>query len=185
MSFEHLSGSGGSGAYQAADPFGYQSAEKLRNNLNLLASGVFGRNILWGGSDVLGITGEATGDVDLPGWFPLVIDNASSVISDSGGTLVCQVRFLVRVSNAAINVTPKIVYGSTFPTFGSTATVSGTAACAATSSDYSGTNQYQTVAVTLPAASRIFKPLLTIAGTPASGYQVYGRAILDLYVQLP
>jgi hypothetical protein len=172
MSFEHLSGSGGSGAYQAADPFGYQSAEKLRNNLNLLASGVFGRNILWGGSDVLGITGEATGDVDLPGWFPLVIDNASSVISDSGGTLVCQVRFLVRVSNAAINVTPKIVYGSTFPTFGSTATVSGT-------------NQYQTVAVTLPAASRIFKPLLTIAGTPASGYQVYGRAILDLYVQLP
>lgn len=184
MSFEHISGSGSGGAYAALDPLGYQTAEKVRNDLNLLASGVFCRNLLIGGSDV-GITAEATGDVDLPGWFPVWIDNTSSAISDSGGTLVCQVRFLVRVSNAAINVTPKIVYGSTIGTLSTVATVSGTAACAATTSDFSGTNSYQTVSVTLPTGSKLFKPLLTIAGTPAAGYYVYGRAFLDLYVQLP
>jgi hypothetical protein len=161
----------------------------LRDLTDLLATGAVQRNLFVGGSENIGIPAEATGDVTLYGFAPWSVDNTSSQISGfvntNGGTLVVQVRFLVRVSNAAINVTPKIFYGSTMGSITTAATVSGTAACAATASDYSGTNQIQTVTLTLPAGLKYFKPALTIAGATAVGYQVWGRAYYDAYVSLP
>jgi hypothetical protein len=191
---KRIHGSGAGGAWVDGDDFTLTAGfDPLRNVLDLMMAGSTFRNQFFGGSEITGISAEATGDVTLIDWVPLLIDNTSSQLSGftdsppsgSAATFVCQVRFFVRVSNSAINVTPKILYGSSMTSFGSTATVSGTAACSAMDSDYSGTNQIQTVTVTLPAGARYFKPQLTIAGTPASGYQVWGRAYADLFVSLP
>jgi hypothetical protein len=161
----------------------------LRGLTDLLATGALQRNVFVGGSENIGIPAEATGDVTLYDSVPWSVPNESSQISGfstaNGGTLVVQVRFLVRVSNAAINVTPKVFYGSTMGSIATAATVSGTAACSATDSDYSGTNQIQTVTLTLPAGLKYFRAALTIAGVPAAGYQVWGRAFYDAYVSLP
>lgn len=161
----------------------------LRDLTDLLATGAVQRNLFVGGSELVGIPAEATGDVTLYDFVPWSVDNTSAQISGfsttNGGTLVVQVRFMVRVSNAAINVTPKILYGSSMASIATTATISGAAACAATDSDYSGTNQIQTVTLTLPSGVKYFKPRLTVAGTPAAGYQVWGRAYYDAYVSLP
>ena len=158
----------------------------LRDLTDLLALGCFARNLYVGGSDVLGIPAEVTGDVELPGWFPFLIDNSNSQISgfsnSNGGTLVVQVRYFVRVSNGAITFTPKIVYGTSMSALSTTATISGQAACSATSSAYTGTDQVQTVAFTLPAGAKWFKALGTIGGTPAAGYQAFARAVHDLYI---
>jgi hypothetical protein len=91
------------------------------------------------------------------------------------------------VSNIAISVTPKLFYSSSRASVaagGSVATLSGTAACSATSSDYSGSNQIQTVTLSLPTGLKYFRGALTIAGTPAANYQVWGRAWCDLFVSL-
>src|SRR4051812_25542418 len=78
----------------------------LRDLTDLLASGALQRNLFVGGSENIGIPAEATGDVTLYNFTPWSVDNTSSQISGfsatNGGTLVVQVRFLVRVSNAAI-----------------------------------------------------------------------------------
>jgi hypothetical protein len=165
----------------------------LRDDVDLLLAASLHKNLFVGGSENVGIPAEATGDVTLYDWVPWLVDNTGSQLSGftdsppsgSAATLVVQVRFLVRVSNAAINVTPKILYGPSMTSIPSTATISGTAACSATNSDYSGTNQIQTVTLTLPSGVNYFKAKLTVAGTAAAGYQVWGRAYADLYVSLP
>jgi hypothetical protein len=158
----------------------------VRDMLGLIALGCFGRELPFGGSDITGVTAEATGDYDLYNGFPHIIDNSSSQLSNfsnaNGGTLVCQVRFLLRVSNAGINITPKLVYGTSMSSLSTVATLSGQAACAATSSAYTGTNQYQAVSFTLPVGAKWFKPLITVAGTPAAGYLFWARAVRDLYI---
>lgn len=185
--WSRLAGSGAGGAFIANDPFNVTRANLTREDLDLLALASFRRNVFAGGSETEGIDAGATGDVDLLHFLPMEVDNTSgqlSTFSDAnGGVLVARFRFLVRVSNAAISVTPKIRYGSTFSAMTTVATISGAAACSVTSSDYSGSNQYQTVDVTLPTGVKLFKPQLTIAGTVAAGYQVWGRAMFDLFVQ--
>ena len=159
----------------------------LRDLTDLLALGAIQRNLFIGGSEVNGIPATATGDVTLVEFVPWSVDNVSSQVSGfsnaNGGTLTVQVRFMVRVSNAAINVTPKVWYGSSMSAISSAATLTGAVSCAATNEDYSGTNQVQIVTLTLPAGLKYFKAGLTIAGTPAADYQVWGRGYYDCFIQ--
>ena len=60
---------------------------------------------------------------------------------------------------------------------------SGALACAATSADFSGTNQYQTVSITEPSGVKLWKPQVTVAGTGGNPYTVWVRAVLDSYIQ--
>lgn len=155
------------------------------------AAGLLQRNVFAGGSLTEEIDASATGTFDLKPWLPIEIDNRNtSQISGfnnaNGGTLVVQFRFLLRVTDANINITPRIVYASTVAGLASptVATVSGSAACDDTADDFSASaDQYQTLALTLPAnVLRIFKPQITIAGTPSTGYGAIALAMYDCYV---
>ncbi len=191
---KRLHGSGSGGAWVDGDKFKLTPHYvPLRDTLDLLLGAVLQRNVFMGGDEVTGIVAEATGDVSLLHWLPILVDNTSSQLSGftdsppsgSAASFVAQVRFMVRVSNGGISVTPKVFYGSSMGSITSVATISGAAACSATASDYSGTNQIQTVAVTLPAGAKYLRAALTVGGTPASGYQVWGRALADVYVAPP
>lgn len=184
---KRIAGSGAGGAFTAGDLFKLTAhVQPLKDDIDLFLLGVLGRNLFAGGSDSLGIPGESPGDVNLESWLPISIDNTANQLSSfsdtNGGVLVCQMRFMVRVSNAGITVTPKVMYGTTISGLSSVATISGAAACLATASDYTGTDQYQTIAITLPSGANLLKPMLTIGGTPASGYQVWGKVLYDCYV---
>lgn len=185
--YTRIGGSGSAGVYTTDDPFNLTQANRLRDGLDKLALAALQRNIWAGGTREAPIAVSADGDVDLLDPVPLVIDNTggqwSSFSDANGAVLVAQFRFEVRVSDAAITVTPKLRYGATFTTITTVATISGAAACAATASDYSGTNQYQTVTVTLPSGVKLWKPQLTVAGTGGDPYSVWGRAFFDLYIQ--
>lgn len=153
-----------------------------RDMVDLFALSAFQRNIFAGGGHGVEIDASATGTFDLPGWLPIGVDNRNNQISGfsntNGGTLVVQFRFLVWVSNAGITVQPK-VYDITAAAL---ATTSGGTTSSGTSDDYSGTNQQQTLALTLPAALHYFKPKITIAGTPAAGYTAKALALYDCFI---
>lgn len=159
--------------------------DPLKDVTDLLALGVIQRNTYAGGGQGLPLSAEATGSVDLIPWIPIGIDNRntsqiSSFLTTNGGTLKVQFRFLVRVSDASINVTPRIFN----ITSNGAATISGAAACSATSDAYSGTNQQQTIALTLPSnVLNYFKPQITIAGSVAEGLKVWATAVFDLFVE--
>ncbi len=159
----------------------------LLDDLDLFMLGITQRNVPLGGSDTIGIPAESTGDVDLLNWTPLEIDNTNSQISNfsdlNGGVLVRRLRYLVRVSNAAISVTPKALYGPTITSLLSVVGLSGAAACSATAADYTGTNSYQLITMTIPPGLNIVKCQATISGTVAVGYQVWARAFYDCYIQ--
>jgi hypothetical protein len=191
---KRLHGSGTAGDWADLDKFKLTAHYKpLRDSVDSFLGAFWTRNLYVGGSENVGLPGTATGDVTLWEYVPWMVDNTGSQITGftdspptgSPATLVVQVRFLVRVSNAAINVTPKIWHSTTMGGSPTAATISGTAACAATNADYSGTDQIQTVALTLPTSLKYFKAGLTIAGTPDPSYQVWGRAYFDCYVSLP
>lgn len=188
MTLGRLTGTGSGGDLAATAPFdkfNRARGQVVKETLDVLMAGDLGRNRFVGGGQAFDLDGSATGTLDLQPWVPFGIDNRGNRLSDfsdaNGASLIVQVRFLLWVSNGAINVTPKI-YDITAAAL---ATTSGGAACAATSIDYGGTNQQQTLTLTLPNAHHYFKPQLTIAGTPDSGYLVRGTAIYDCYVALP
>lgn len=180
-------GSGTAGAFVAGTDELSEASHltPARDNFDAMMAAAMQKNVYAGGSFEFGITAEATGDVDLRPALPIVVDNRGSRISgftdSQGAVLKVQFRFYVRVSNAAITVTPK-VYDIDAP---GAATVSGAATSSGIATDYSGTNQVQVVALTLPTAKHSFKPQLTIGGTPATGYEVFGLAMFDLYVEMP
>lgn len=163
-----------------------------KENFDLWLAGVIQRGAFAGGSETEGIDASATGDKKLLHWQSIPIDNSGAQISGfsdtNGAVLVARFRYRLRVSNGAISVTPKIWYASTesgliaSPTV---ATISGEAACSATNDDYSGADQIQSVAFTMPSGLKYFGAGFTIGGTPAAGYQVWVRAVCDVFVQLP
>lgn len=177
-----LRGSGTGGIWVDGDYFNRDQYTHLSDMIALSAAGVFQRNVFAGGGHGVEIDASSAGTFDLPGWLPIEIDNASNQLTgftDSfSAVLVVQFRFLVWVSNAAITVTPK-VYDITAA---AAATTSGAAACSATTEDYSGTNQQQTLALTLPNAKHSYRAQLTIAGTPAAGYRARALAMVDVYI---
>lgn len=179
---KRILGQGVSGAWLDPDTFdlptGYQP---LKDNLELLMLGALQRNVYAGGG-VTEIDASATGTFDLPGWLPIEVDNTNNQLSGFtdpySAVLTVRYRFLLWVSDATINITPKI-YDITAAAL---ATQSGAVACSATSQDYSGTNQQQTVVLTLPNASHSFKPQVTIAGTVTAGFTVRGIALYDCFI---
>lgn len=148
-----LAGTGAGSAYQSGDPFGYQSAEKLRNDIALAALGVWGRNQYGGGDENFGFPVNDPPSTD---WMTALncvefeIDNSNSQLSGSTNVVI-QARVMVRVEGGspAISVTPRI-YNLTDA---SVPTQSGAAACSAAALDFSGTNQKQTITLT-PAAGK-------------------------------
>ncbi len=169
-----LTGSGTANAYVTGDPFGYQSAEKLRSDLNLLMLGIISRNQYGGGDDVTGILASVATDVIGQG-DGFEIDNTSNQLSGSSGVVI-QVRVRLRVENAAISVTPRIYN----VTDSSVATTSGAAACSATATDFSGSNQQQTLALTAVSGKKKYKVQITPS---AATYQAWASGVLwDLYI---
>lgn len=166
--------------------------QPAKENFDLWLAGVIQSGTFAGGSETEGIDASATGDKRLLHWCSIPVRNAGAQISGfsdtNGAVLVAQFRYRLRVSNGAISVTPKIWYASTesglisAPTV---ATISGEAACSATNDDYSGADQIQSVAFTMPSGLKYFGAGLTIGGTPAAGYQVWARAVCDVFVSLP
>lgn len=153
----------------------------LRNTLDALMNGVVQRNVFAGGTFEL--DGSSSGSFDLPGWIPIEIDNSSNRItgfSDGTAVLKVQFRFLLYTTSSGVTVTPRI-YDITAA---AAATISGQTACSATALDFSGANQQQTVSLTLPNAKHVFKPQVTIGGTPAAGVTVKGIAMYDCFIDL-
>jgi hypothetical protein len=152
--FDRLTGSGVGGAYQATDYFGFQSAQKLKNMLDLLGLGCFFRNLYGGGSETLGLAiGVGTGYVRALEQIEIEIDNTGNQVSNADD-LICQVTVCVRAGATTsppgvISVTPR-VYNLTDT---SVPTQSGAAACSATAEDFSGTSSAQTISFT-PAAGK-------------------------------
>ncbi len=172
--FEKLTGSGGSGAYVATDKWGYQTANRLRLDLNLLMLGIISRNQYGGGDDNIGILASSVTDVLNQG-DGFEIDNTSNQLSGSTGVVI-QVRVRVRVENAGISVTPRVynVTDSSVPT------QSGAAACTATATDFSGSNQQQTISLTPVSGKKKYKVQITPS---AATYQAWASGVLwDLYI---
>lgn len=187
-----LTGSGAGGAFVAgtAAPPADRILESnfitpTKDNHDLWLSGVIGSDKFAGGDMDLEIDASVAGTYDLRPQLPMRVDNRLNQISDfvdtNGATLVVQFRFFVWASAATITVTPA-VYDITAA---AAASISGQAACSASSEDFSGTNQQQSVALSLPNAVHYFKCQITIGGTPALGLTARGLALFDCYVALP
>lgn len=165
--------------------------EVARQLTNAQARGLYGRNVFAGGSLTEEIDASVAGTFDLKPWFPIEIDNRntnqiSGFDNANGGTLVVQFRFMLRVTDSGINITPRLVYASSMAGLASpsVATVSGAAACDDEDEDFAGSaDQYQTLALTLPAnVLRLFKPQITIAGSVGTGIGAIALAMYDCYI---
>lgn len=187
---KRIRGSGAGGAWvPGVDRFKeILHATPLRNDLDGCMAGVIHRNLFMGGSDVVGIDASAAGDFDLLTWTPAEIDNTDNWLSDftdADAALVFQIRYLLRVSDPAVTITPKLRYGSTITTLTTVATLTGPVACNAIDEDFSGSDQYQVLPITMPGGVNTLKAQVTIGGSPAVDLQVWARAYLDLFIQLP
>lgn len=159
-------------SYTAGGTFDEVHANRIQSDLDLLVNGDVARNRFIGGSDHIGIRGSAA--VDILNGVPFKIDNTSTQWSASSGITVNIVVYL-RVADASISVTPRI-YNLTAA---SVATISGAAACSATARDWSGTNQKQTLVLTLASGVNDYIVQLTPS---AATYAVYAKAWLHLYI---
>lgn len=129
--------------------FGYQTATQLKNNIVALASARIVHQL--GGSRVDPIASVASAQ-DAVNWIDAEIDG--TLLSG----LTAQLRVECRTDNVGTSVTPKLrnVTDSTDAGTG--------VACAATDADFTGTNQKQTVAVTLATGVKKYR----LMGTPSN-----------------
>ena len=131
------------------DPFGYQTANKFRDNLVALASQRFTAHL--GGSRLTPLALSATTQ-DAPEWIDIELDGTNAT------GLTKQLRVECRSANVGTSITPKLRN----ITDGTDAGVG--VACSATNADYSGANQKQTIAVTLAAGVKKYR----LQGTPSN-----------------
>lgn len=172
--FEGLEGLGTGGIW-VGDQTEYFSAtivNQLRRALYLFAAGSFYRSVPIGGSKTRGL--RYAGVIDAIDAVEFEIDNSSNAVSTSDGVTV-PITVLVRVESASIAVTPRI-YNITQA---ASATVSGAAACNATAEDYSGTDQRQTLLLTLQTGINRYKLQFTATD---STYQFWGQGWRSLYI---
>lgn len=153
----------------------------LNYAIELFALGSFGRNQYLGGNqsglDSLDCT--TAGDQDLkPASLRFKIDNSNSQITNSASVVV-QVRFYLRVSDAGVSLTPKILKSTDDATY-TAASYTGALACTGTATDFSGTNQKQTLTLTLDAGVRYYRPQVTV-GAGGTGIEGWAYALLDVY----
>lgn len=161
--FNPLVGGGGGGAYQTGDRWGYQTAEKVRQNFETL----IGRRAVYplGGSRNASLQHNAV--IDAYDYLDIEIDG-----TDLAG-LTAQARVEVRVENAGLSVTPSIRNVTD-------STDAGTGlACVATSSTYAGTNQKQTIALTLASGVKKYR----LRFTPTNNtYRFWGLGIIEVFL---
>lgn len=141
--------------------FGYQSANKIKDNLVTLSARRASRSL--GGSRVFpnqmadtlvgGLRSKIIGGLGPHDVFDYVDVEIDGTLQ-SGQTY--QARVEVRTSNPSISITPKIrnITDSTDAGTG--------AACTATAADFSGTNQKQTIALTIPTGVKKYRLQYTL-----------------------
>lgn len=154
-------------AYILDQVFGYQSANKLRENLIVLASRRSGRSL--GGSRLM--PGEPAWDAEgLPTSNPAglgpwnAVDYIDVEIDGTNQTgMTYQARVEVRTNQATMTITPKVrnVTDGTDAGTGSS--------CAAAYSDYSGTNQKQTIALTVATGVKKYRLQYTLGAIVVGG----------------
>ncbi len=150
-------------AYVLDRVFGYQDANELRANLIALASAR--RTHYLGGSRNTAVPLVASAQ-DAVEYIDIELDGTNLA------GLTVQARVEVRTLNGGTSVTPKVrnVTDSTDAGTG--------VACTATDADYSGTNQKQTIAVTLAAGVKKYRLMLTPGNTSAG---VLGIGYIEIF----
>jgi len=130
--------------------FGYQTANKLRLNIEAILAARLHKGM--GGSRQVSLPRVASAQ-DAIDWRDIEI-TATNILT--GFTV--QARAEVRTLNAAVSITPRVQNVTD-------ATTAGTGvSCTATNADYSGTNQKQTIAVTLTTGTKKYR----LQGTPGA-----------------
>ena len=129
--------------------FGYQTANKIRDNLVALASARIRSSL--GGSRNVSLPQVASAQ-DAYDYQDIELDSTAL------GGLTVQARVECRTINAATSVTPKIrnVTDGTDSVVG--------VACSATAADYSGANQVQTLTLVLAGGVKKYR----LQGTPSN-----------------
>jgi hypothetical protein len=150
--------------------FGYQTANKITQNLVTLVSRRTGRDL--GGSRV--VPNEVSyplfgaprgkpsglGPSDAYDYVDIEIDGTNQ------GGLTYQARVEVRVADPGVSITPKIRNLTD-------GTDAGTGvACSATALDYSGTNQKQTIAITLASGIKKYRLQYTVSNVSFQTWMV-------------
>lgn len=142
--------------------YGYQSANKVRENLISLASRRAGRAL--GGSrtlPVFAVLDDETGDFESlpPGLGPHDVDDYLDIEIDATNQagMTFQARVEVRTRWPGNTITPKIrnVTANTDAGTG--------VACATSAPDYTGANQKQTIAITLAAGINKYRLQYTLS----------------------
>jgi hypothetical protein len=155
------------GAYILDQVYGYQSANKFRENLIVLASQRRGRFL--GGSRLFPnamVIDPDTGDLysKEAGLGPNDVLNHLDVELDGTNQagMTFQARVEVRTSGSGFAITPKIrnVTDSVDAGTGSS--------CTATAQDYSGTNQKQTIALTIASGVKKYRLQYTLGALGGS-----------------
>jgi hypothetical protein len=141
---------------------GYQSANNIKNNIVAVASARLRSSL--GGSREIGILAAVASDA--VNYVDVELDGSQL----AGFTIRARVQ--VRTLNATTTVTPKVRN----ITDGSDAGVG--VACSATNADYSGSNQKQTIALTIPAAVKTYRLQLT----PSDALNaVFGEGHIEIF----
>ncbi len=137
--------------------FGYQTANYLRDNLIALASARHKYPL--GGSRELTLDRLATVQ-DAKDWVDVELDGTNL------GGLTVRARIEVRTLAAGTSITPRVQNITD-------ATTAGTGvACTATNADYTGTNQKQTVTLTVAAGIKTYRLQATLGNLAADAFVI-------------
>lgn len=145
------------------DVFGYQSANRIRENLIAIISARL--TYYLGGSRATSVPLVASAQ-DAIDYIDIELDGTNL------GGLTKQLRVEVRTANAGTSVTPRLrnITDSTDAGVG--------VACTATNADYSGTNQRQTITLTLASGVKKYRLQLTPSNTTNA---VYGIGYIEIF----
>lgn len=132
--------------------FGYQTANKMRENSLAIISARLTYHL--GGSRSLGIPRAAVA-TNVPDWIDIEIDGTN------GAGLTNQLRVEVRSGDGVVSVTPKLRNVTDASDAGTGVAATGNA------TDYSGSNQKQTISVTLASGVKKYR----LMGTPSANTQ--------------
>lgn len=144
--------------------FGYQSANKIKDNLVSLASRRSGRSL--GGTRAPGLPNFAVFDPfthsyrsKYPGVGPHDVDGYVDIEIDGTllGGLTCQARVEVRTQRPGVTITPKVRNMTDSSDAGTGV------ACSVSNADYSGANQKQTIALTIPSGVKKYRLMYTLS----------------------
>lgn len=163
MSYVPITGTGAGSSFQLNDRWGFQTAEKVRQNFLALV----GARAVYplGGSRNSALQHNAV--IDAFDYLDIELDSTNL------GGLTVRARVEVRVENSGLSVTPQI-YNFT------DSSVAGTgSACTATTADYSGSNQKQTIMVTLAAGVKKYRLRLTPTNNT---YRLWAIGYLEIFL---